>query len=136
MNQDPVSSPSNAHDFALFPRISPKKACIIGAVLGVALLGYTQFGRLQDDEKIWDQLKSINAPVRQKQLRKSNEPWSQVSGTPREPQIVVEPTRLSSRSRPARSSNITTVSMDFGAPGWMYPWIGTKATSAMVLVFS
>ena len=135
MNQDPVSSPSNAHAFALFPRISLKRACIIGAGLGVALLGYTQYGRLQD-EKIWDQLTSIHAPVRQKQLRKSNEPWSQVSGTPREPQIVVEPIRLSSRSRPARSSSITTVSMDFGAPGLMYPWIGTKAISTTVLVSS
>ncbi|KAI4101320.1 MAG: hypothetical protein LQ339_005118 [Xanthoria mediterranea] len=78
MNQDPVSSPSNAHALALFPRISLKRACIIGAVLGVALLGYTQFGRFQD-EKIWGQLKSIHAPVRQKQLRNSNEPWSQIT---------------------------------------------------------
>ncbi|KAI4221050.1 MAG: hypothetical protein LQ349_007941 [Xanthoria aureola] len=78
MNQDPVSSPSNAHTSALFPRISLKRACIIGAVLCVALLDYTQYGRLQD-EKIWGQFKSIHAPVPQKQLRKSNEPWSQIT---------------------------------------------------------
>lgn len=135
MNQDPVSSPSNAHTSALFPRISLKRACIIGAVLCVALLDYTQYGRLQD-EKIWGQFKSIHAPVPQKQLRKSNEPWSQVSVAPRGPQIVVEPVRLSSRSRPARSSNITTVSVDFGAPGLTYPWIGTKAISTTVLMSS